>query len=332
MRNKRKKFFLLLFTAAFTLLLTMMLSQLVYGHGEGQLGGDENERKTSSTSNNTGVELSDIAQKSIGLKVVEADMRLIEDVLLIGGVVKPEPNRVADVTTRAEGRIEELYVNLGDRVKKGQKLAAMLPRQIGNPPPLVSITTPLSGIVVERNISLGGPVEPNKTLFRIADLSKVIVEGDVFESDVSEVKLGQDARIRLDAYPNRIFTAKVTFVASGLDPQKRTLHLWVSVDNNEGLLKPELFAGVALVVKPGRKVLTVPLEATIDDGAEKFVFVKNESRFIRQDVATGVSDDRYIEITDGLYPGDKVVTDGNREIYTKWLFTRTGNSHIEEHE
>ncbi|MGH7807246.1 MAG: efflux RND transporter periplasmic adaptor subunit [Thermodesulfobacteriota bacterium] len=318
MKIEQKKKLPSLYVTIFVLLLTITLSQLVHGHGEEELGGEN--KGGGSIPDSSGVELSDIAQKSIGLKLVEADIRPIEDVLLINGIVKPEPNRVAEASTRAEGRIQELYANLGDWVKKGQKLAAMLPRQIGNPPPLVSITAPLSGTILERNASLGGPVEPNKTLFRIADLSRVIVEGDVFESDVSKAKLGQDARIRLDAYPDKVFTGKVTFVASQLDPEKRTLHLWVSVDNEEGLLKAELFAKVALVVNPSREVLTVPLEAIIDDGAETFVFVKNGTRFVRQDVATGVSDDRYIEITDGLYPGDKVVTDGNRQIYTKWLF------------
>src|SRR3972149_6087350 len=201
MRTNRKQNYLPLFTVGFMLLITITLSQLVYGHGEEQLGGKEGEKKATPISNSIGVELSDIAQKSIGLKVVEADIRQVEEVLLINGIVKPEPNRVAEVSTRAEGRIEELYVNLGDRVKKGQRLASILPRQIGNPPPLVSITAPLSGIVVERNVVLHSTVEPNKTLFRIADLSKVIVEGDVFESDVSKVKLGQDTRIKLDAYP-----------------------------------------------------------------------------------------------------------------------------------
>src|SRR3990170_1993033 len=252
MRTNRKQNYLPLFTVGFMLLITITLSQLVYGHGEEQLGGKEGEKKATPISNSIGVELSDIAQKSIGLKVVEADIRQVEEVLLINGIVKPEPNR---------------------------------------------------------------------TLFRIADLSKVIVEGDVFESDVSKVKLGQDTRIKLDAYPDKVFTGKVTFVASQLDPMKRTLHLWVSIDNKEGLLKPELFARVALVVKHSKEVLTVPVEAIIDDGAEKFVFVKNGNKFVRQDVATGVSDDRYVEITDGLYPGDQVVTDGNRQIYTKWLFS-----------
>ncbi|MGH7799988.1 MAG: efflux RND transporter periplasmic adaptor subunit [Thermodesulfobacteriota bacterium] len=317
MRIERKRFFLTLFTIIFILLLAIALSHLVYGRSEEQLGGEKEGGP--SISDSVGVELSDVAQKSIGLKVVEADMRVIENVLIINGIVKPDPNRVAEVSTRIEGRIERLYATLGDWVQKGQKLVDIQSRQLGNPPPVVTVTAPISGTVVERSVVLGEAVEPNKHLFHIVDLSKVIVEGDVFESDVSKVKLGQDARIRLDAYPDKIFTGKAIFVASELDPVKRTLHIWVSVDNKEGLFKPELFARVALVVKSGREVLTIPVEAIIDDGAEKFVFVKNGNQFVRQDVATGVSDDRYVEITDGLYPGDQVVTDGNRQIYTKWL-------------
>ena len=319
MKIERKKIFISLFTIFFVLILTMTQSRLVYGHDEEQLGGEK--KGGSPTSNSAGVELSEIAQKSIGLKVVEADIRQVEEVLVISGIVKPDPNRVAEVSTRIEGRIEKLYASLGDRVQKGQKLVDIQSRQLGNPPPVVTVTSPISGTVVERSVVLGEAVEPNKHLFHIVDLSKVIVEGDVFESDVSKVKIGQNARVRLDAYPNKIFIGKVIFVASELDPMKRTLHLWVSVDNKEGLLKPELFARVALVIEHSREALTVPVEAIIDDGAEKFVFVKNGNQFIRQDVATGVSDDRYIEITDGLYPGDQVVTDGNRQIYTKWLFS-----------
>lgn len=309
----RNRIYFSLFILLSVFLLTITLSRYVHGQDEG--------KDTAFTSGSSGVELSDISQKSIGLKLVEAEVRDLEEVLILSGIVKPEPNKVADVSTRIEGRVEKLYATIGDRVKKGQKLAAILPRQIGNPP-LVSISSPISGTVTDRNITLGSTAESNKTLFRIVDLSNVIVEGEVFESDISKIKPGQDARIRVDAYPDRVFNGKVTFIASELDPIKRTLHLWVTVDNTKGLLKPEYFAKLTLVVEQGRETITVPIESIIDDGAEKFVFVKNGNRFVRQDVVTGLSDDRFIEITDGLYPGDEVVTDGNRQIYTKWLFSR----------
>ncbi len=318
MKINKNKSYSSIVTLVILLFLTPASSRLVNAQGEGQK--DENISKSSTV--DKGVKLTDIAQRNIGLKLVEADIKKIEDVLIINGIVKAEPDRVAEVSTRIEGRIEKLYAKVGDQVKKGQKLAAILPRQIGNPPPLVFVTAPLTGIVATRNVSVGGTVEPNKTLFRIVNLTEVIVEGEVFESDIYKVKLGKDARISLDAYPDNVFNGKVTFIASELEPTKRTLHIWVTVDNNEGLLKPELFAKIALIVGHSNEAISIPIKAIIDDGVEKFVFVKNGDRFVKQDVATGLSDDQYIEIIDGLYPGDEVVTEGNRQIYTKWLFSK----------
>ena len=318
MKINKNKSYSSIVTLVILLFLTPASSRLVNAQGEGQ----KNENISKSSTVDKGIKLTDIAQRNIGLKLVEADIKKIEDVLIINGIVKTEPDRVAEVSTRIEGRIEKLYAKVGDQVKKGQKLAAILPRQIGNPPPLVFVTAPLTGIVATRNVSVGGTVEPNKTLFRIVNLTEVIVEGEVFESDIYKVKLGKDARISLDAYPDNVFNGKVTFIASELEPTKRTLHIWVTVDNNEGLLKPELFAKIALIVGHSNEAISIPIKAIIDDGVEKFVFVKNGDRFVKQDVATGLSDDRYIEIIDGLYPGDEVVTEGNRQIYTKWLFSK----------
>ena len=318
MKINKNKSYSSIVTLVILLFLTPASSRLVNAQGEGQK--DENISKSSTV--DKGVKITNVAQRNIGLKLVEADIKKIEDVLIINGIVKTEPDRVAEVSTRIEGRIEKLYAKVGDQVKKGQKLAAILPRQIGNPPPLVFVTAPLTGIVATRNVSVGGTVEPNKTLFRIVNLTEVIVEGEVFESDIYKVKLGKDARISLDAYPDNVFNGKVTFIASELEPTKRTLHIWVTVDNNEGLLKPELFAKIALIVGHSNEAISIPIKAIIDDGVEKFVFVKNGDRFVKQDVATGLSDDRYIEIIDGLYPGDEVVTEGNRQIYTKWLFSK----------
>lgn len=319
MPAKKIRSILSLFIFLMTVSFTVTFSLDVHGNGDEQLGGEE--KSTPSISEDHGVELSDISQKSIGLKLADAELREIEEVLTLSGIVRAEPDHVADVSSRIEGRVEKLYAGIGDRVQKGQQLVAILPRQIGNPP-LVKIFSPISGTVAERNITLGSTAESNKTLFRIVDISSVIIEGEVFESDVPKIKQGQDARIRVDAYADRVLNGQVTYIANELDPIKRTLSLWVSVENEEEILKPEYFAKLSLVIEQSKDAITVPIEAVIDDGAEKFVFVKNGNRFVRQDVATGINNDRFVEITDGLYPGDQVVTDGNRQIYTKWLFSR----------
>lgn len=319
MPAKKNKLFLSLFVFLMMVFFTATFSPYAHGHGDEQLGGEE--KSTPTISEDHGVELSEISQKSIGLKLADAELREIEEVLTLSGIVKAEPDHVAEVSSRIEGRVEKLYAGIGDRVQKGQQLAAILPRQIGNPP-LVKIVSPISGTVAERNITLGSTAESNKTLFRIIDISSVIIEGEVFESDVPKIKQGQEARIRVDAYPDSVLNGKVTYIANELDPVKRTLSLWVTVANKEEILKPEYFAKLFLVIEKSKDTITVPIEAVIDDGAEQFVFVKNGNRFVRQDVVTGIKNDRFVEITDGLYPGDQVVTDGNRQIYTKWLFSR----------
>lgn len=319
MPAKKNKSLLSILVFLMTAFFTATFSPYAHGDGDEPLGGEE--KNSTAISEDHGVELSDISQKSIGLKLADAELREIEEVLTLSGIVKSEPDHVAEVSSRIEGRVEKLYAGIGDRVQKGQQIAAILPRQIGNPP-LVKIVSPISGTVTERNVTLGGTAESNKTLFRIVDISSVIIEGEVFESDLPKIKPGQDARIRVDAYPDSVLNGKVTYIANELDPVKRTLSLWVTVDNEEEILKPEYFAKLSLVIEQSKDAITVPIEAVIDDGAEKFVFVKNGNRFVRQDVATGINNDRFVEITDGLYPGDQVVTDGNRQIYTKWLFSR----------
>ncbi len=258
-------------------------------------------------------------QAAIGLKTAKADFRSIDTVLLLNGKVRLDPNLHAHVTSRIDGRIEKLYASVGDKVEKGQKLAEIQSRQIGNPPPLVVIDAPVSGVVNERPVTLGDSVDPSKELFHIIDLSRVIVQAEVYEEDVGKVKLGQEARVRVLGYPKDTFGGKTMFIGAELDPDKRTLPVWITVENPAGKLKPEMFAKVAVVLAHNEGVLAVPKAAVLEEGGEKFVFVQTGNTFNRVDVRTGAEDDRFVEITDGLVPDDVVVTDGSREIYTNWL-------------
>ncbi|MBI3617377.1 MAG: efflux RND transporter periplasmic adaptor subunit, partial [Candidatus Omnitrophica bacterium] len=260
------------------------------------------------------VKLTKEQQAAIGLNTAAAELRDIDVVLMLNGKVKLDPNLHAHVSTRIEGRVEKLYANVGDKVEKGQKLVDIQSRQIGNPPPVVAIEAIVGGVINERNATLGESVEPNKELFHIIDLSEVIVEAEVYEEDVGKVKLDQFARVRVLGYPDD-FEGKITFVGLELDPEKRTLPVWISVKNPDWKLRPDMFAKAAVVLTRNEGVLSVPKEALMAEGGEQFVFVQAGDTFNRVDVQTGVEDDRFVEIRDGLVPDDMVVTDGKREIY-----------------
>lgn len=265
------------------------------------------------------VKLAKEQQAAIGLKTAKAELRDIDAVLILNGKVKLVPNLHAHVSTRIEGRVEKLYVNVGDKVEKGQKLADIQSRQIGNPPPVVTIEAMVGGVINERSVTLGDSVEPNKDLFHIIDLSEVIIEAEVYEEDIGKVKLDQAARVRVLGYPDDAFEGKITFVGMELDPEKRTLPVWISVKNPDWKLRPDMFAKAAVILARNEGVLAVPKEAILEAKGEKFVLTQTGDTFNRVDVKTGVEDDSFVEIQEGLVPDDVVVTIGKREVYTTWL-------------
>lgn len=298
-------------TPALAIVLTLCAGvRLAGGHGEqiatGGGGGGP-------------VTLTAAQRAAIGLETATAAVGDIDTVLSLNAAVTHDPNRHVFVSTRIEGRAEAIFVNLGERVVRDQKLAVVQSRQVGNPPPSVVITAPIAGVVDERLVAIGEAVEPNKPLFHIADLSEVIVAADAYEEDVGKVSLGQEARVRSFAYPGQVFVGRVMFLGQQVDAEKRTLPVWITVANPDSRLKPGMFAKAALVLFRSAGVLTVPRDAVVEAGGERFVFVEAGDRFTRADVQTGASDDRVVEITDGLVPGDRVVTVGAREVYTMWL-------------
>lgn len=265
------------------------------------------------------VTLTQAQQESIGLQTAKADFGSIDTVLPLNGSVQIDPDRHAHLTTRISGRVEKLFARVGDRVEKGRALAAIQSRQLGDPPPTVEVTAPVGGVVNERSVALGDAVEPNTELFHIVDLSKVIVSAQVYEEDVAKVKLGESARITALSYPADAFAGKITFVGLELDPDMRTLPVWIAVDNPGGKLRAGMFVNAAVLLARNADVLTVPKSAVMSDGGENFVFVRTGGVFNRVDVQTGAEDDRNVEIKEGLVPGDEVVVQGQRELFTAWL-------------
>ncbi len=159
----------------------------------------------------------------------------------------------------------------------------------------------------------------------------VFVEGDAFEESLRELKVGQSVRIRLASYPDEVFAGKISRLSPTIDPQKRTLRLWVEVVNPSGKLKPNLFSEMNIVLGGQGEVLAIPIEALISTEGENFVFVEEKGSFRRADVVLGARDDRFVEVKKGLLPGDRVVTDGKQQLYTQSLIARQGGAALGGH-
>ena len=299
----RGLFFLALFTAPGTL-------PAAFAHGE-QIEVGSGARGP--------VQLSAAQQKAIALQLAPVSSRPLSTVLNLNGEVQLLPNRQADVSLRISGQVKELYADLGQRVRTGQRLVLVQSRLVGDPPPSVTINAPMSGVIDARNVVVGQAVEPNTALFHISDRSQVVVVGKVYEEDIGKVKTGQAAHVSVLSYPQQIFSGKVTLIDPNLDPLSRTVKVWIQLANPQGLLKPNMFARASVILRHNGAALTIPNSAIIEANGEKFVFVREGDKYNRVEVSIGASDDEYSEITDGVVPGDEVVTQGNREIYTMWL-------------
>lgn len=255
----------------------------------------------------------------LDIKVVQATHRPMAQLLGLNGQIQLLPDAQADVSIRISGSVTAIDVNLGDSVKTGQRLATVQSRLVGNPPPSVAVNAPIAGIIDARNINLGQAVEPNTVLFHISNRDKLLVIAQVYEEDLGKVKVGQEVNVHVLSYPKQTFPGQVTLIEPNLDPLTRTVNVRITLDNKEGLLKPGMFVRANVILSHNKAALVVPNAALLQADNEQFVFVQNGGTYKRVDVKVGAVEDDYSEIIDGLVPGDLVVTQGNRELYTLWL-------------
>ncbi|HAU2254314.1 TPA: efflux RND transporter periplasmic adaptor subunit [Legionella pneumophila] len=257
--------------------------------------------------------------RMLDIKVVQATHRPIVQLLGLNGQIQLLPDAQADVSIRISGSVTAIDVNLGDSVKAGQRLATVQSRLVGNPPPSVAVNAPIAGIIDARNINLGQAVEPNTVLFHISNRDKLLVVAQVYEEDLGKVKVGQEVNVHVLSYPKQTFPGQVTLIEPNLDPLTRTVNVRITLDNKEGLLKPGMFVRANVILTHNKAALTVPNAALLQADNQQFVFVQNGGTYKRVDVKVGAVEDDYSEIIGGLVPGDLVVTQGNRELYTLWL-------------
>jgi Cu(I)/Ag(I) efflux system membrane fusion protein len=177
------------------------------------------------------------------------------------------------------------------------------------PTKTLTLRSPASGIVVEKNVVQGDRIMPGMTVYRIADLSRVWIEVDVFEKDVALVAEGQVARLTFEAFPGRAFSARVTYVHPTVSMQSRTARVRLEVPNPELLLKPGMYAEINLELPPLEATVIVPRSSVIDTGERSLVFVQSEGgTLLPREVTVGRASGQFTQILAGLAVGERVVS------------------------
>ena len=309
---KSASLFKLTSLAAAALLLVNATPQVFAHAGHDKAPGEEGESATTGP-----IAITAEAKINLALKVEEAELRTLEKTFMVIGQIEAIPSRSAAVSSRISGRVVDIKATEGETVKKGQTLVEVESRQVGNPPPRVQYEAPIDGIITHRDVLLNDSVEPDKHLLEIVDMSEVYAEGRIFEGQVARVKTGQKVRIKVESFPEDSFAGTVDLISGALDAETRTLKVWVRVPNPDGKLRPNMRATLNVVTDQADSVVGVPHSAVLGEAGNLFVFVQSDDAglvYERRAVVTGIQDDRYVEIIEGVFPSDKVVTLGNYQL------------------
>lgn len=178
------------------------------------------------------------------------------------------------------------------------------------------VKAPISGFIIEKNLTDNQQVrtDNNTNLFSIADLSDVYVLINIYESDISNIQVGDPVKITTLSYPDKVFTGKIDKIYDMLDPDNKVIKAKVKIENPGDRLKPQMFANVTIKAKSGETLPVVSTRGLIFDNDKYYVVVvdgRTKVHIQPIDIAKRVEDRAYIGA--GLKPGDRIVA--SRQLY-----------------
>ena len=227
-----------------------------------------------------------------------------------GGSLQDWQSAQADLTN-AEAAQSAVRNRLRILGKSDAEITELERAEIMNP--VAALSAPIAGVVVDRQVGPGQYLQAGSgtPVFTIADPSSVWLLANVRETDAGLVKLGQSVEVRVPAYPQRAFKARVTYVAALVDSVTHRLPVRAEIENRDGALKPEMFANFRILTGDASESPAVPEAAVIYEGNAAHVWVvAGDGLLSLRSILTGRSSDGLVEVLDGLKAGERVVTKG----------------------
>jgi cobalt-zinc-cadmium efflux system membrane fusion protein len=187
--------------------------------------------------------------------------------------------------------------------------------------PLITVNAPIDGTVIARKVGPGQYVrsDAGEQLYSLANLSVMWLKANVPEVDIPLVRVGQELEVRVTAFPDRVFKARVTAIGAASDAATRRVVVRSEIPNPDGALRAEMFASFKIATGDGERAPAVPVETVIWDGDQAIVWVQREPmQFERRKVKVAMEQDGRLQIRDGLQPGELVVARGAVFVDNEW--------------
>ncbi|MDD5216568.1 MAG: efflux RND transporter periplasmic adaptor subunit [Candidatus Omnitrophica bacterium] len=256
------------------------------------------------------VRMSEASRKLIDFEVLPVHAQPFRDFIEVSGEIAKETETVAHVTSPEPGILKAFFKEIGATVEKGTPLASVETKG-GKTIPLDST---IHGIVMARYVKPGESVDQLTSIVTVADPDLLRASFNVYEKDISKIKLGQKVRVGSVAYPDQHFEGAIVFISPSVDETTRTIKIRVQVKNEEHLLKFGMFVTGQIEEPSGEPVFVIPHDAVQTLEAKTVVFVQDEQagdEFHVREIRPGRQSEEQIEVLEGLGEGEKVVGRGS---------------------
>lgn len=246
------------------------------------------------------VVMTDAKVAAAGIELVHASPAVLQDNLLLNGIVQPNQESLVQVTPRFPGIVRDVRKRIGDRVQKGDVLAIVESNQSLTP---YELKAALGGTVIDRQTTLGEYVSEQKPAFVIADLSTVWLDFSVYRRDLGRVNAGDQVLIDpADGKPN--VEAKISYLSPVGSSDTQSAVARAVVSNPDQRLRPGLFITGRLALSARQVPVAVKASALQTIENRTVVFVRSGDKFEAREVEVGERNPEFVEITFGVLEGD----------------------------
>ncbi len=258
--------------------------------------------------------LSNESIANLGVQTKAAELKPLPETLSMPAVVTLVPEKQAFITTRFDGLVKDIKVQLGQDVEKGQDLITVEPVAFGGQP--VTLKSPVSGKVIQQSAALGQPVTFETILMEVADTRDILIKGALYETPhLAHLETGQKATAQIGIYNDRLFEGVVQKIDAGPAQESRTLHVYAIFKNEDNALRPNLRGNLTVNIHENETpTVVIPESAVLENNGVSFVFVRDGNKFERREVQIGRKSTPDIEIISGILPEELVVTQGNYQL------------------
>lgn len=294
---------------------TQTVKEEAHGHAEGaQAAAHEEEGH---------VELSQEARVASGIEVQPAGPHPLRVTLDLPGEVVPNADRLAHIVPRFAGIARQVEKGLGEQVRAGEVLAVIEGNQSLS---MYSVTSLISGTVIEKHVTLGEFVRDDQDIYVVADLSSVWVNVAVYARDLPKVRRGQNVLVE-SVGAGTSSQGRIDYVGAVVGEATRAATARVVLPNRDLRWRPGTFVTARIVVDERTVGVAVPENAVQRIEGRDCVFVQDGDGFLTRPVVLGKSDGLWIEILSGLNAGEPFVSRGSFVLKSELQKSEAGHEH-----